>query len=177
MQRHHLIPRQLLRDRRLARLFDAVGRERIGLDDFRVNGLLLPSVEQAAMVLGLPLHRGPHRRYNEVVADRVGQIEQSWSRRCRQSPDCAAREVLMRMSLLQDALRRSLLQPAAGKMGLRRVAPLDPSLDFSELDAMAEKIWSATGWQRAVVLESRDPVPSGRLAQARPSGNDQLLAG
>lgn len=59
MQRHHLLPRQLLGQRHFARLLDRIGRERIGFDDFRFNGLLLPAVEKAAVVLGLPLHRAP----------------------------------------------------------------------------------------------------------------------
>ena len=78
LQRHHLLPRQLLFDKRLRQLFEAVGPDQIGFDDFRYNGLLLPALEQAAMVLGLPLHRGPHKRYNQVVAERVGQIEAGW---------------------------------------------------------------------------------------------------
>ncbi len=144
MQRHHLLPRQVLLDRKLMRLFDAVGRELVGFDDFRVNGLLLPSLEQAALVLGLPLHRGPHRRYNEVVAERLGQIEAGWQAARTRCPDAAARDVLMRMRLLQRALRRSLLRPDWPRQRLNSRDPVGSGVDFSELDAMAESIWAGT---------------------------------
>ena len=79
-QRHHLLPRQLLfRARCFGTMFAAIGRERVGFDDFRTNGLLLPASEEATIRTGMPLHRGPHHRYNEVVIARVGRIEESWS--------------------------------------------------------------------------------------------------
>lgn len=75
LQRHHLLPRQLLAHRSFTPLIAALGPERIGFDDFRRNGLLLPANDAAAIRLGLPLHRGPHHSYNELVFERVGQIE------------------------------------------------------------------------------------------------------
>lgn len=131
-------------DRKLRALFDAVGQDLIGFDDFRCNGLLLPALEQAAMVLGLPLHRGPHSRYNQVVAERVGQIESGWQAARSRCPEMAAREVLMRMRLLQRALRRSLMQPGPARIRLNTRDPLGQGVDFSELDAMAEAIWAGT---------------------------------
>ena len=41
-------------------MLEMVGTERIGFDDFRSNGLLLPANDTAAVRIGLPLHRGPH---------------------------------------------------------------------------------------------------------------------
>lgn len=147
MQRHHLLPRQVLQNRKLVRLFEAVGRESVGFDDFRINGLLLPSLEQAALVLGLPLHRGPHRRYNEVVTERLGQIEAGWQAARVRCPDGAARDVLMRMRLLQRTLRRSLLRPDWPRNRLNSRDPVGSGVDFTELDAMAELIWSGTAVQ------------------------------
>lgn len=144
MQRHHLLPRQLLVDPAMARLFDAIGRDRIGYDDFRLNGLLLPSVEQAAQVLGLPLHRGPHRHYNAMVAARMGQIEAEWARACRRCSDDAAQAAVMRMKLLQRALRRSLLQTGWRRIRLNRRDPFSAGVDFSALDAMADELWAST---------------------------------
>jgi hypothetical protein len=69
MQRHHLLPNQLLSKRCFAPLFEAVGRDRLGFDDFRLNGLLLPANGEAALKMRLPLHRGPHRDYNAMVAE------------------------------------------------------------------------------------------------------------
>lgn len=45
LQRHHLLPRQLLSRRCFGRMFALIGRERVGFDDFRTNGLLLPANE------------------------------------------------------------------------------------------------------------------------------------
>ncbi len=74
MQRHHLLPLQLLSSRCFGSMFDTIGRERVGFDDFRKNGLLLPSSEESTLLTGLPLHRGPQRHYNAVVMERVGEI-------------------------------------------------------------------------------------------------------
>lgn len=58
LQRHHLLPRQLLSKRCFGRMFDSIGVRRIGFDDFRANGLLLPATESSALKMGMPLHRG-----------------------------------------------------------------------------------------------------------------------
>lgn len=144
MQRHHLLPRQLLARNWFTRLVDSLGRERLGIDDFRCNGLLLPAMEQAAQVLGLPLHRGPHAHYNQVVIERVGQIEAGWQSGQLRNPDLAQRELVMRLRLLQQALRRSLMQPKVTFARLNLRDPRWQTLDFSELDAMAETLWAAS---------------------------------
>ncbi|MXO71680.1 hypothetical protein GRI99_08510 [Altererythrobacter buctensis] len=145
MQRHHLLPRQLVAQPWFARIIDQVGTDRLGLDDFRANGLLLPALEQAAQVLGLPLHRGPHRHYNSVVMERAGQIEAGWSACHGRDPDRARSELVMRLRLLQRALRRSLLQPARTLARLNRHDPAWHTVDFSDLDAMADALWHASG--------------------------------
>jgi hypothetical protein len=120
----------------------ALGPERIGFHDFRRNGLLLPATESGAQRIGLPLHRGPHGTYSEMVTERVGQIELGWSRTRRYDAELAALEALMRLDLLQRALRRRLLSPPKGQeIVLNR---RDPALDFSHLDRMAEMLWEAT---------------------------------
>lgn len=47
----------------------------------------------------------------------------------------------MRLNLLQRALRRRLLDPVRKRFALNRHDPLGQSLDFTELDAMAESLW------------------------------------
>ena len=138
MQRHHLLPRQLLCQRSFSPMFDAVGRDRVGFEDFRSNGLLLPTREETALEMRMPLHRGPHRHYNEMVVERVGQIEGDWSRMQLLAPEIALDQVLMRLSLLQRALRRRLLADDRPKLRLNRHAPLCEGVDFSELDALAQ---------------------------------------
>lgn len=143
LQRHHLLPRQLLRRDCFGKLFAELGRGMIGFDDFRVNGLLLPANEDATLRTGMPLHRGPHRRYNEMVIERVGRIEHSWSSRRTTDPQAAAADAQMRFQLLQSALRRHLLSEKR-KMLLNRKDPLGQGFDFAELDSMAEQLWQAT---------------------------------
>lgn len=143
LQRHHLLPRQLLSSRCFGPMFEILSPQRVGFDDFRMNGLLLPATEKATVRTGMPLHRGPHRRYNEVVMERVGRIEESWTKQRRARPDGALIEAGERLSLLQRALRRHLLN-GARKPVLNRSDPLGSGFDFTELDAMAESLWAAT---------------------------------
>lgn len=142
LQRHHLLPRQLLSQRCFGRMFADVGRVNVGFDDFRCNGLLLPATETASVRSGMPLHRGPHPRYNEVVIARVGRIEASWADQRLHDPEAALVEALMRLHLLQAALRRQLLAERR-RVVLSRKDPLGTGFDFAELDAMAEALWAA----------------------------------
>lgn len=142
LQRHHLLPRQLLSQRCFGTMFAAIGRSQVGFDDFRANGLLLPATEKATIRTGMPLHRGPHRRYNEVVIARVGRIEERWSLGRRHNETVAMVETLLRLHLLQGALRRQLLGQRR-RVLLNRNDPLGTGFDFTELDAMAESLWSA----------------------------------
>jgi hypothetical protein len=145
LQRHHLIPRQLLSQHCFGALFDAVGQHRIGFDDFRANGMLLPASDASALRLAMPLHRGPHRRYNGMVIERVGGIEAGWRRlRLRRGLDVACDQAVMQLGLVQRALRRRLLQGGRKRFALNRRDPLGHELDFSELDAMADLLWAAT---------------------------------
>lgn len=144
LQRHHLMPRQLLGARCFGPLFDAIGRERTGFDDFRANVLLLPASDKAAVRMGLPLHRGPHRNYNAMVIERVGQVEQGWLALRLRAPEVALDQALMQFGLLQRALRRRLLDPLRSRLLLNRRDPLGQAFDFTELDAMADALWGET---------------------------------
>lgn len=143
LQRHHLLPRQLLTRRCFGALFAALGAERVRFDDFRANGLLLPARGEASLRLGLPLHRGPHRTYNELVIERVGQVEREWARLRLVAPEAAMEQALFRLALLQSALRRRLLAERR-RLVLNRRDPLGTGFDFAALDAMAEQLWSGT---------------------------------
>lgn len=89
LQKHHVLPRQLLGLNCFDAMFEAVKRERPLFHDFRSNGLLLPAREAASLRMGLPMHRGPHRHYNTMVIERVGQIEMGWSSERASSPEIA----------------------------------------------------------------------------------------
>ena len=140
MQRHHLLPLQLLRERWFGFMFGRIGRVHMGFDDFRANGMLLPATEKASLRIGLPLHRGPHRNYNQMVIERVGQIEKSWAKQHISDPEAALDEAMFRLGLLQDALRKRLLTERR-RLVLNKKDPLGAGFDFRELDAMAEELW------------------------------------
>lgn len=144
LQRHHLLPRQLLGQRGFGALFEAIGRERVGFDDFRRNGMLLPASDSAALRLRMPLHRGPHRSYNAMVAERVGQVEGEWARLRLRAPEAALTQAVMRLDLLQRALRRRLVAPDRPYLRLNRHDPLGAGLDFACLDALADALWGGT---------------------------------
>ncbi|MCZ8171409.1 MAG: AHH domain-containing protein [Brevundimonas sp.] len=143
LQRHHILPLQLLRQAGTLGLFRALGRERLRFDDFRSNGLLLPANDHSALRIGLPLHRGPHNRYNQLVSERVGQIEAAWSSARRTAPEAALVDALARLELLQRALRRRLLDQRR-RLQLNRRDPLGSGTDFTELDALVAELWPAT---------------------------------
>ena len=158
LQRHHILPLQLLAKNCFAGFVGSLGRASIGFDDFRRNGLLLPASHRAAVIMALPMHRGPHRTYNAMVIERVGQIEERWARTHGSDPDAAGVEALFRLQLLQQALRRRLLDPRGKPMALNRRDParelaarqlefnffpdIQPVNEFAEIDAMADLLWA-----------------------------------
>lgn len=91
----------------------------------------------------MPLHRGPHREYNDLVIHRVGRIEQQWTQDRYRNSQVAMEDALFRLVLLQSALRQRLLDERR-RMVLNRKDPLGTGFDFSELDAMAAELWKAT---------------------------------
>lgn len=131
-------------------MFDDIEPASVGIHDFRRNGLLLPATEQEAARVAMPLHRGPHPVYSELVIERTGQIENHWQKMRRSNRELASREALMRMDCLQKALRRRLLDPRRWQgPALHNHDPnradarqQDRALDFSHLDAMAEMLWA-----------------------------------
>ncbi len=144
LQRHHLLPRQLLSQSCFAALFDQLARRWPGLDDFRSNGMLLPCNAAAALRMGLPLHRGPHRDYNVMVIERVGEVEALWSSMRPRTPLAAHREAVAGLKFLQQELRRGLLDPGRKRLALNRQDPLGQIVDYSEIDAMVDALWSAS---------------------------------
>jgi len=144
VQRHHILPRQLLEMAGIGDMIATIGAGCLGFHDFRHNGLLLPATDEEAVRMGLPLHRGPHHGYNQMVIERMGQIDAGWRKSRRAHGDARALvEAITRIDWLQRALRRRLLDPLNW-----RGAPLharDPALDFSHLDRMANALWAETG--------------------------------
>ena len=88
----------------------------------------------------MPLHRGPHRDYNEMVIEKVGRIEQSWSKGRTWSDDARHIDALDRLARLQDRLRLNLLDRRRA-LHLSSKDPRSSVPDFSRLDALAEDLW------------------------------------
>ena len=150
LQRHHLLPRVLIGQRCFARLIEALGAT-AAFEDFRRNGMLLPATEGAAVRMGLPLHRGPHSAYSDMVRERLGGIEQGWALSRNGNGDAAGIAALRALAALQADLRRSLLDPTR-TVRLNRHDPLGGGTDFTRIDAMAETLWGATQLANGAVL-------------------------
>lgn len=150
LQRHHLLPRVLMGERCFARLIEALGAS-AAFEDFRRNGMLLPATESAAVRMGLPLHRGPHGAYSDMVRERFGVIEADWAAARRRNSDEAGIAALRALAGLQVDLRRNLLDPRHA-MRLNRSDPLGAGTDFTRIDAMAETLWGATQRANGAVL-------------------------
>lgn len=73
-QRHHVIPVNIIGSGVFAGLFALVVQVGFSPHSFVANGLLLPSTEAMAVQTGLPLHRGPHKQYDELIAEGLNII-------------------------------------------------------------------------------------------------------
>lgn len=139
-QRHHLLPMALFRRKQFRQFFADLAPVGFTFDDFATNGLLLPTTEIEALRWGMPLHRGPHPRYNALILMRAENIRATyaWSRRrFWDRLDC-----LQRLRLLQNAVRRALLGSSAFPVSLHQRDPMRSRLDFGTIDEMIEKAWA-----------------------------------
>ena len=123
-QCHHLIPVKVCNMGALRPFFEKSKAYGFDPDDFGVNGMPLPCRERMAAAFGLPLHRGPHPAYNQMVAERLAAISvlnecESW---------------LQLMQFLR-ALRE----------GLRNCRhPFQPTVDMRRLDSDADFLFRFT---------------------------------
>lgn len=144
-QRHHLLSLQLLNNSCFSGMFTKLGSVLFDFDDFRSNGILLPCTSAGSIQTGLPLHRGPHRQYSDVVYARVEPIATEWQRASFQSETVAAAVAARSLGLLQTALRQRLMRAPNGRpIFLNSKDPVGTGFDFRELDAMADLFWQAT---------------------------------
>lgn len=108
-QRHHLVPVNLIRRRAFEPLFFSVTSVGFDARNFLSNGVSLPATESMVELTGLPLHRGPHRRYDQLVAECLNEITNEIITGEIMSPVSAYR----RISELQGLLRRALRHDAS----------------------------------------------------------------
>jgi hypothetical protein len=129
---HHIIPISVIENRSLARIFGRARSAGFEPQDFITNGMHLPATEELAVAFRLPLHRGPHRLYNEIVATQVAD----WSR-------LGPKELVKRISLLQTSLRLGLRR---NPVSINDAAAIGHALaeDFRQLDAAISLLYGST---------------------------------
>lgn len=138
MHRHHIIPVRLFRKGPLSPFLSALRGAGVWANDFTRNGLFLPSREEEAVALHLPLHRGPHRLYSDMVAARLDGIARSY--RGPPAPPLLA-EAAWRVRMMQAALTRTLAEARLARP-LNRFDPMLRAQDFTQIDAMIDRLWA-----------------------------------
>jgi A nuclease family of the HNH/ENDO VII superfamily with conserved AHH len=140
-QLHHLLPVGVFGHRNFSTSFQLLRADGFDPRFYSVNGLFLPATESAAMLWKMPMHRGPHRQYNELVAARVDTILLEMQRRCYIMS--ARYEAVERLNLLIATLRRIL---TGGRTFLRLSSrdPLHSHAHFCDIDAACERLWLVT---------------------------------
>jgi A nuclease family of the HNH/ENDO VII superfamily with conserved AHH len=104
-QRHHLIPVNIMRSAAFAKLFGLIAHAGFNPHCFLNNGFLLPATENESEQTGLPLHRGPHREYDELVAERLNII---WVAVLTGKIAANPISIMTHISDLQGQIRRNL---------------------------------------------------------------------
>ncbi len=133
VQRHHLIPNEVVYSGKFRLLFQAVGSIGFCANDFRTNGMLLPPCEATAIVMGMPLHRGPHPAYTALIEERVAAID----RRFRPTK-AGAIDALLRFRILQRGSQKAL--KARRVTHLNRRDPFAAGVSFAHIDDQITQI-------------------------------------
>lgn len=139
-QRHHLLPMALMQRKQFRYFFRDLTASGFVFDDFTTNGILLPTTEAEALRARLPLHRGPHPRYNALILMRVETIRACYARSRRRLQD--RMDGVQRLRLLQNVIRRSLMGASAFPVKLHLRDPMHDGLGFETMDQMIEKAWA-----------------------------------
>jgi hypothetical protein len=104
-QRHHLIPVNIMRSSAFSKLFALIEQAGFNPHCFLNNGFLLPATEKESAQTGLPLHRGPHRQYDDLIAKSLNVI---WLAVLTKQIPANPVTIMIHVSDLQGQIRRSL---------------------------------------------------------------------
>jgi hypothetical protein len=140
-QSHHLIPVGVFSRKAFEFSFESLRGDGFDVRNFVHNGIFLPSTEAAAIGARMPLHRGPHRHYNDLVACRVASILSDMD--ATRGRAAARRDAADRLTILAGALRSTLRRRKAF-LSLNQRDPFASHVDFSDLDAACDLLWLAT---------------------------------
>jgi A nuclease family of the HNH/ENDO VII superfamily with conserved AHH len=131
---HHLMPISVVENPAFGSLFLRLRQRGFNPDDFLTNGMLLPSLEVNAVAFNLPLHRGPHPRYNKMLADFASTLE-------KLPVGIAIRKIREAQHILQQGLRRS------GARQLEQFrSPFQTGQDFLTIERAADAMASYLEW-------------------------------
>ncbi len=135
-QRHHLIPLSVRNSPQFSAFFDGLLVHGFSLNDFCSNGQYLPATPALALRSGWALHRGPHRRYSEVVRARIETIRIEHIRMRRDGQRMAADVTIFRLRLVQSAMRIALTRKRVPGLVLHQRDPMHLFDRYDFLDAM-----------------------------------------
>lgn len=127
---HHLIPLEIIDKPAFRPLFRRMGELGADFDNFSQNGMYLPCTEGNAVAFRLPLHRGPHPVYNQIVCDRIDALG-------RLGPNSQLCEMQRLQGDLKAALRHNMLPLRKGARN-----PLAPHPGFDTVEAAAFRLWN-----------------------------------
>ena len=134
-QCHHLIPVEVSNMTAFRPFFVKLRSHGFDPDNFQSNGMHLPCREKMAQAFGLPLHRGPHPAYNQMVAERLSAISvMSEHESCTQLT-----------KFLKDLRAGLRACPAVDMIGCRK--PFQPTVDMRKLDSDVEFLFRFTQLQ------------------------------
>jgi A nuclease family of the HNH/ENDO VII superfamily with conserved AHH len=140
-QLHHLLPVSVFGHSHFSKSFKILELDGFDPRYYSVNGLALPATERAASLWKMPMHRGPHRRYNELVALRVAAILSELERsNCSQD---ARSEAIGRLNLLICTLRRVLTADRPFIL-LSSRDPINSKVHFWDIDMACDRLWMVT---------------------------------
>jgi hypothetical protein len=112
-QRHHLLPINVIQSYAFRKLFSSIAAAGFKPHCFFNNGFLLPATEAESVKTGLPLHRGPHRQYDNLIAECLNMI---WRAVLAGHIPANPVSIMTHISDLQGMLRRSLGPSASIKL-------------------------------------------------------------
>lgn len=140
-QRHHLLPLALGRRPQIGAFLAMLGDSGFSLHDPARNSLRLPADERLA------LHRGPHPRYSEIVADRVERIRR-WHVTAQEEVDALPAPLLRHVAAARLwRLQRVLVRLLAGRgprlLHLNRRDPMRLFTDYGALDSAIDALYAA----------------------------------
>lgn len=140
-QLHHVLPVGVFSHGNFSNGFQRLRADGFDPRFYSVNGLFLPATESAALHWKMPMHRGPHRRYNELVAIRVAAILLDLERRYYSL--LARCEAIERLNLLISTLRRILTGGQTFIM-LSRRDPINSQAYFRDIESACDSLWKVT---------------------------------